>query len=243
MSLYAGGGIVGQSKDCEYTCCYAISDFEEKFIGYGNTEGQSIYTGGLIGNCVSKNTFENCYFTGGSNFAVGTPEENPQSTKSLSYDDLKKQTSYEGFDFENVWSMQENGYAVLDFEKINKNNDNNDIITVELTEAEIIKVPFTKRIVFGNSPKSPEGIVVELRYSDGTTYTEEITSKEDGYFINGEKIAEYKAVKKYGIKNADLYLNDGKIRLSYKYLALPSIIDLFTKSTFLLLYIFVAISF
>ena len=43
MNIYAAGGIVGQSKDCEFSCCYAVTDFEESFIGYGNTEGKNLY--------------------------------------------------------------------------------------------------------------------------------------------------------------------------------------------------------
>ncbi len=223
MNIYAAGGIVGQSKDCEFSCCYAVTDFEESFIGYGNTEGKNLYRGGLVGNTVSGNTFENCYFSGDSEYAVGFLQENPQSTKALTDDEMKLQSSYEGFDFENTWIMEENGYAVLNFEKII--GEEADTPSVYLTEAEIIKVPFFKRIVFGPLPKSPEGITVKLKYSDGTTVTDKIISTEDGYFVNGESVEKNDAVTVglYGMSTAVYFMSEGQISISYKYLLLPSI--------------------
>lgn len=112
MNPYAAGGIVGQSKNCEYSCCYAVTDFEESYIGYGNTEGKNLYRGGLVGNSISGDTFDKCYFSDNSEYAVGLPQENPQSAKALTDEELKLQSSYEGFDFENTWIMDENGFYV-----------------------------------------------------------------------------------------------------------------------------------
>ncbi len=223
MNLYAAGGIVGQSQNCEYTCCYAVTNFEESFIGYGNTEGKNLYKGGLVGNTVSGDNFDNCYFSDNSEFAVGLPQENPQSTKVLTDDEMKSPSAYEGFDFENTWIMEENGYAVLDFEKII--GEEADTPSVYLTEAEIIKVPFFKRIVFGQLPKSPEGITVELKYSDGTTVTDKIISTENGYYVNGELVEMNDAVtvRPYGRATVVYFMSEGKITMSYKYLLFPSI--------------------
>ncbi len=223
MNLYAAGGIVGQSKNCDYTCCYAVVNFEESFIGYGNTEGKNLYKGGLVGNTVLNNNFDKCYFSDNSEFAVGLPQENPKSTKALTDDEMKSQSSYEGFDFENTWIMEDNGYAVLDFEKII--GEEADTPSACLTEAEIIKVPFFKRIVFGQSPKSPEGITVELKYSDGTTVTDKIISTENGYFVNGEPVEINDAIMVglYGKATEVYFMSEGKIKISYNYLLLPSI--------------------
>lgn len=229
MNLYCAGGLVGQSQSSKFICCYAISKFNEIFIGYGNTEGLDIYTGGLAGNSVSGNKFENCYFSDNSAFAIGTPEKIPQGSKALSNDALKLQASFEGFDFNNVWTMAEEGYPELDFTKIKQNTPEKP--SVSLVDAKIVKVPCKKRIVFGQLPKSPEGITVELKYSDGTTVIDKITLSNDEYYVNGECVteAEYATVEKYGIKDAGLYMNEGEIHLSYKYLALPSIIELFRR--------------
>lgn len=223
MNPYAAGGIVGQSKNCEYTCCYAVANFEESFIGYGNTEGKNLYKGGLVGNTVSGDIFNNCYFSDNSEFAVGLPQENPQSTKALTDDEMKSQSSYEGFDFESTWIMEDNRYATLNFEKII--GEDADTPSVCLTEAEIIKVPFYKRIVFGHSPKSPEGITVELKYSDGTTVTEKIISTENGYFVNGESVEINDAIMVglYGKATEVYFMSEGQIKISYNYLLLPSI--------------------
>lgn len=233
MGPYAAGGLVGQAKDSEFICCYSTPKFNEKFIGHGNTEGIDIYTGGLIGESISENTFKNCFYSDNSDYAIGKSEENPENTKPLTEEELKNQNSYEGFDFENIWSMEEKGYAVLDFTKIKseKPDTKPEEPDINLSCAEIIKIPFEKRIVFGQLPKSPEGIEIKLTYSNGTTVTDKITSTENGYYVNGECVitAEYATVEKYGIKNAGYYLNEGKLYLSYKYLALPSLSDLFEK--------------
>ncbi|MBQ2841700.1 MAG: hypothetical protein IJE72_01535 [Clostridia bacterium] len=233
MEPYAAGGLVGQAKDSEFVCCYSTPEFSEKFIGYGNTEGMDIYTGGLIGESISGNIFENCYYSDNSDYAIGKSEENPKNTKPLTEEELKNQSSYEGFDFENIWSTEEKGYAVLDFTKIknNKPDVKPEEPAVYLSEAEIIKIPFEKRIVFGQLPKSPEGIEIKLTYCDGKIVTDKITANENGYYVNGECVitAEYETAEKYGIKNAGYYLNESKLYLSYKYLALPSLSDLFEE--------------
>lgn len=224
MNIYAAGGIVGQSKNCEFSCCYAVTGFEESFIGYGNTEGKNLYRGGLVGNSISGNTFDKCYFSGNSEYAVALPQENPQSAKALTDEELKLQSSYEGFDFDSTWIMEENGYAVLNFEKIT--HGESDTPDVYLTEAAIIKVPFFKRIVFEAYPQSPEGITVELKYSDGTIVTDKIIGNENGFYVNGELAEKSDSVNGYGIVSEVLFLNGGEISVSYEYLLIPSIATL-----------------
>lgn len=99
--------------------------------------------------------------------------------------------------------------------------------SVCLVDAKIVRVPLKNRISFRQSPKSPEEIKIELKYSDGTTVVDKIVLLEDEYYVNGENVieAEYVAVEKYGIKNAGLYMNEGKIHLSYEYLCLPTTIS------------------
>ncbi len=96
---------------------------------------------------------------------------------------------------------------------------------VKPIEAKILYVPLKNRIVFNQSPKSPKGIVVELKYSDGTVVTEGIAVEEDGYYLNGELVEAYGRVDMviYGITSANYYINQGEVDFSYKYLSLPSI--------------------
>ncbi len=99
--------------------------------------------------------------------------------------------------------------------------------SVHLVDAKIVRVPLKNRISFKQYPKSPEGIKIELKYSDGTTVIDKIVLLEDEYYVNGENIieAEYAAVEEYGIKNAGLYMKEGEIHIAYKYLCLPSTIS------------------
>lgn len=99
--------------------------------------------------------------------------------------------------------------------------------SVYLVYAKIVRVPLKNRISFKQSPKSPEGIKIELKYSDGTTVTEKVTVNEDQYYVNGELLEEAGGTAEviYGITSAGYFMNEGKIYLSYKYLAFPPIFN------------------
>lgn len=96
-----------------------------------------------------------------------------------------------------------------------------------LIDAKIVQVPLKNRISFRQSPKSPEGIKIELKYSDGTTVTEKVTVNEDQYYVNGELLEEAGGTAEviYGITSAGYFMNEGKIFLYYDYLSLPSIFE------------------
>ena len=102
---------------------------------------------------------------------------------------------------------------------------NND--SVYLVDAKIVQVPLKNRITFRQSPKSPEDITIELKYSDGTTVTKKVTVNEDQYYVNGELLEKAEGTDEviYGITSAGYFMNEGKIYLTYKYLALPTTIS------------------
>ena len=56
------------------------------------------------------------------NFAIGNEQSTPNGTKSLSDAEMKNQNSFAGFDFDNVWKMEENGYPKLKNNKVDINN-------------------------------------------------------------------------------------------------------------------------
>ncbi len=99
--------------------------------------------------------------------------------------------------------------------------------SVYLIDAKFVKVPLKNRISFKQSPKSPEGIKIELTYSDGTIVTEEVVINGDRYYVNGELLEEAGGTTEviYGITSAGYFMNEGKIYLSYKYLAFPPIFN------------------
>lgn len=99
--------------------------------------------------------------------------------------------------------------------------------SVYLVDAKIVRVPLKNRIVFSQSPKSPEDIKIELKYSDGTTITEKVVANEDRYYVNGELLEEAGGTTEviYGITSAGYFMNKGNIFLYYEYLSLPSISD------------------
>lgn len=229
------GGLSGESYITKNSYNSGKIEYPENFNGFagaisGNINSDVLYIGDGPGmkNVYYINDSLSPAYDGKTNFNDLTEDYRDEvfvNVKALSENEMMQQAFFEGFDFENVWSMEENGYAILDFEKTKQIPPEKP--SIDLIDAKIVKIPCLKRIVFGQLPKSPEGITVELKYSDGTSVTDKIAANEDGYYINGESVteAEYAAVEKYGIKNAVLYLNEEKIHLSYKYLCLPTTIS------------------
>ncbi len=219
------GGLVGESYNSNFECCYNAGDISDKNID--NSNNSNIYEGGLVGSADESTSFNYCYFKDNLSFASGKESNNPEGTKALSNDELKSQSSYEGFDFNNIWSTKKSGYAVLDFSKIK--NDTPGVHYVYLTAAEIVKVPLKNRIVFSfGSPNTPEGIKLKLTYSNEETIIAKIEKTENGYIVNGEELLDSVrvAVVEYGLLKTYLYLNDGEIQIKYSYFVIPPVFTL-----------------
>jgi hypothetical protein len=87
-SAYYAGGLAGRAMNCTITNCYSI----------GAVTGGDIY-GGLIGDNGSSQINNSYYLAGaGPNNTYGTP---------LSETQLKQQNSFTGWDFVNIWIMNE----------------------------------------------------------------------------------------------------------------------------------------
>lgn len=166
----------------------------------------------------------NCYYINNGLSSIGFAGScSSDNVKTLTKDEFKVQSSFVGFDFENVWEMNEEiGRPVLKQKTASEEK-------VLLVDAEIIKVPFNKRIVFAQFPKSPEGITIKLTYSDGTNVTEKVVTAENGYYVNGELLEEAGRTAEviYGVTSAGYFMNEEKIYISYDYLSLPSVLDFF----------------
>ncbi len=224
------GGIAGTSMYIK--CCYNIGNIE------CNNQDTPYFTGGIVGLAVD-NSFadvkiSDCYCINNISKAIGNSDfANKYNVKILSESEMKNQSSYVGFDFENVWKMGESGYPILR-ESVEHENPPEEPIKY-LTEAEIIKVPFGKRIVFGIDPESPEGIEIKLTYSNGDIITDTVRLSDNGnYYVGTEIVLEEKYIMlplgkilTYGINEAEYFLGNENVPIAYKYLALPSIVEFF----------------
>ncbi|MGN0543189.1 MAG: hypothetical protein ACI4JG_07045 [Acutalibacteraceae bacterium] len=166
-------------------------------------------------------SIRNCYYLDNVENAFGDASpQNQINVKSLATDEILKQDSFVGFDFESVWTMGKNGYPILGQSTEPSAPD------YKIASAKILYVPLKNHIVFNfGSPALPDGIVVKITYKDGTTQNAVIKRTDDGYFANGEKVtgSMRPAVVEYGILTDTLFFNDGQIKIEYKYLALPPI--------------------
>ena len=221
------GGIGGYTFSV--SDCYSIGNitYSNQFAteSTGGVAGKVVYFFNGLGMSENKESFiTNCYCLDNSLKAVGNiVSEQTSNVSILSEEDMKKQSSYIGFDFDNVWTMEENGYPVLG------KSDTSVKPTYNIIDAQIIYVPLKNRIVFGfGSPALPDGIVVKLTYNDGTTKMATIKRSDKGYFANEERVtgSVRGSVVEYGILTDFLFFNDGQIEIEYKYLVIPPVLTI-----------------
>ncbi len=239
------GGISGHWYQFgDISSCYNTGQVKAEAINYSGEYNHS-FKGGIIGMIEGwvtpdvsdgsdygcKAGVYNCYYLNDVEdaFGDGAPV-NQKNVKALTKDEMKKQESFIGFDFENVWKMGESGYPEFRSNPINSDTDNPTIPESPeingIDKAEIIYVPLKNRIVFSfGSPNLPDGIIIKMTYSDGTTVTERIKITDDGCFAGDERITGgfRPSVVEFGIQTDTLLLKDGKIKLEYKYLVIPPI--------------------
>lgn len=131
--IYVGGITGGNYENGIIENCYnigeilAVIDYEYNAYGYvggiiGNNEGQvnychnigvvdsrrsnspdGAYSGGIAG--INSGTMKNCYYSELQYNAAG--KNSSSGAERLAFDKLSEQDSYEGFDFDNVWVIDE----------------------------------------------------------------------------------------------------------------------------------------
>lgn len=232
------GGIVGLFDDRIITDCGNVGDIT--ITGNGKNIGgicgasnsiKNCYNAGIItsncslekigaisGTATDNAEFTNCYYNNQMVDAVSNPEDCVfNNVKSVSIEEMKSQNTYTGFDFKNIWIMSEESYPTP-------------IHKINLVSAEIIKIPFSGRITFGNNT-SPEGIIIKLKYSDGSEKIEEIIKCENTYYVADKTVNfTHSADKEYGLLSAKLIIDNSNIELSYNYFAFPAIISIIIET-------------
>jgi hypothetical protein len=114
------GGLIGNINNAEVSSCYAT----------GNVTGGD-YSGGLIGNNEGNSTFVSCYYnseTCGCSRSIGN-DINNQTITGLTTAQMKQESSFQGFDFSSVWTIN-NGITFPRFQNIHNNPIIIDLSTV-----------------------------------------------------------------------------------------------------------------
>ena len=216
-NIFAVGGICGESFSVKK--CFNTGKIE--------TETKD-FSGGISGivksitdrpdDKVDLSVLQDCYCLDNIDKIVGEDETVIIKNSGIkSETELKQKNTYCEYDFENVWHINENeSYPVL--KKISSAEPE-----VQLVGANIVFVPLKNLIVFGSgAPNTPDGIVVLLRFSDGTIRFK--TVKEDNYdYTAGEyDVEQYGWVTNYrtGFLFDEIVIN-GQFKLIYVYLSLP----------------------
>ena len=233
------GGIVGLFDSNKISDCANVGDISvtgnHKYIGgicgFSNsitncynagriTANESLEKIGAISGKAKENTvFTNCYYDNQLSNAVSTPEDCLlYNVKVVTSEDLKTQKTFEGFDFENIWSIIENGYPTP-FKKMMSENK-----IVEIVSCEITDVPF-KNSFCTSENISPEGISIKLIYSNNSEVTHKVTCEEGRYYVSGEEVTvSVENNRAFGIVKVNLSLLDTDA--TYRCFVFPSIFSI-----------------
>ena len=187
------GGIVGEIIDSNISDCYNTSNLSEGYViggivataydsniestyNIGSINGNYI-CGGIAGEIqlLSKSSkLKNCYDISDQVLTIGMQDEESEIINVLekTMNELKQESTYEGFDFENVWKIKENETPIF-----------KPILARIAIETEPIQTSYIEGQHF-----DPSGMKVIAIYSDETT--KEITEYEivdDGNLTFGQK--------------------------------------------------------
>lgn len=98
--------------------------------------------------------------------------------------------------------------------------------------AEIVSIPLKNKIVFSyGSPASPDGIVLKLKFKDGTESTETIRETEYGMLAGRQLIfgGVHLDVVDFGKHTETLYINDESVSVEYDYYVIPPLRSIFYR--------------
>lgn len=98
------GGICGESYSI--TNCYNV--------GNTTTTASLAKVGAISGAAADNSVFTNCYYNNQMDCAVSNSVDCVfNNVKSFSAEEMKKQSTFEGFDFENVWTISDGGTPMI----------------------------------------------------------------------------------------------------------------------------------
>ncbi len=225
------GGIGGNT--CSVSECYSTGEISvsnnSDAVRIGGISGYVAYHSNGWGIEESQDFYiTNCYCLDNVSAILGnTNDEQNINVAMLTEQEMKTQESFVGFDFNNIWMIEDGNYPTFRTNSVIPPLDNDEIPV--LVDAEIVYVPLKNRIVFSfGSPNTPKGIVLKLIYSDGTCEKATIVETDDGCFANKHQVfgGVRAAVVEFGLLETYLYLNDGEIQMSYKYFVIPPIFSI-----------------
>lgn len=93
------GGIAGDINNCDVMCCYNIGSVIA-----------TDYDGGIFGTVASSNV-KSCYFLNLNNLSFGSSFDSVE-TRGCTLDEMKNKETFENFDFDNTWIIDEKIYPL-----------------------------------------------------------------------------------------------------------------------------------
>ena len=161
-----GGGIIGQLYSGSITNCYNVGNVTA-------TSYQGSIAGGNHGTVYAEDliadggTISNCYYPNSHSCGIGRGKDT--ATKK-SWDDLKKQSSFSGFDFDTIWTMSGDPYFA--FPEL-KDND----MDIALSDFEVTSLPKKTQYLEGKDVLNMTGAKGKIIFSNGLE--DEITLSAD----------------------------------------------------------------
>ena len=150
-----GGGIIGQLYSGGISCCYNLGNISASSYGGSIAGGNhgTVYSSDLIED---GGTISNCYYPDSHKCGVGRGKG---IATSDAWEDLKKESSYRGFDFTSIWTMSGNSY--YSFPELIDNE-----MMINPISFEITKLPTKTQYLEGKDSLNLSGAKGKISYSN-----------------------------------------------------------------------------
>ncbi len=203
---YSGvGGFAGQGFDstgkAKFSKCYCLGDAVD-------TQSKVSYVGAFEGY-VSGFVFENCYYDESAN-VVGT-DISKSKAAALSQNQLNSKDAFSGFDFENVWTIDENSDYSKPTLKNNAHKEKQIIFVTLVTQGGNSDTVYVKK---GEaiSPVTPPDITDEINIYEFSHWS----LTQDGEIAGEEQMIAKEDITLYAVYNVSTrlytvrFISDGK---------------------------------
>ncbi len=185
-------------------------------------------------------SIRNCYYLDNVEKAFGeTLPDNRINVKSLDLEEFSKQSSFEGFDFENVWKMS----ATENRPVLQSENDSDSDIMLppgEDIEVSIVYMPLKSRIIYNKLGPNLDGMIIKITYFDGRTEILKVKKVENAYKAGNFSISSYcffleatGQCENYGAKEVSCYVSKYENNViyegvtNYTAISIPNITEFF----------------
>ena len=172
LSNARSGGIAGYLTG-KISECYNTGNISAESSAYNTTA-----FGGICGECADDATVVNCYYLDNMLNGIG---KGSGDTTVCTINDMQQESTYFGFDFDTVWTMDgSDSYLLPKLQGIEQGGEKT------LTSIELTSIPAKTKYLQGKDSLDVTGGKLTLKYSDGTSEVVDISADMVSGFDNSK---------------------------------------------------------